>query len=236
MMPDTRSPLARQVPGVRDPNLGVVRIPWGLLIHTTGGGITDAAKKHGMKPIDIAVHEYIHSQNGSNGYLWGGPHYVIDLDGTLYQLAPDIVMTAHCGGANRKRYFDGTWEAVFPLATHFWQQKWGPRFKHPYQLFPSTSPNHDFVGVEMIPCGDGFGTPMRPGLRFSTEQHETVIALAKEMSVRHGWPAGWQNGTRFVGHEDVDPLNRADQGGGWDPGFLRAAPYFDFAYVRGKAA
>jgi hypothetical protein len=39
----------------------------------------------------------------------------------------------------------------------------------------------------------------------------------------------------LVGHEDVGLLDRMDKNGGWDPGALRAAPYFDMARVRRAA-
>lgn len=241
-----RSPLAVQVTNVRDPKDGWLREPWGFLLHTTGGGITDAAvydQKTRAKlptrlnPLDVAIKAYVAAQNGSNGYLWGGPGYVIEHDGTIHQLAPDNLNMQHAGGQNRPRYFDGSWESVYPVTTKRWHEVWSP-IKHPYALFPSTSPNHDYVGCEMIPCGDGFGTPMAPGLRFTQAQHDAAAALARDCAARHAWPVDWQNGPRLVGHEDVDPLNRSyhqygrEPEGGWDPGFLRPNPYFDFTYVR----
>jgi hypothetical protein len=86
----------------------------------------------------------------------------------------------------------------------------------------------------MIPCGSGFGQPMRPGLLFTAAQHDGAAELVREMGARHGWPSGWQKTSRLLGHEDVDLLERMDALGGWDPGFLRAAPYFDFDYVRAR--
>ncbi len=229
------SPLARQVLGVRDPALGKLRKPWGLLVHTTGGGITDLAKKKHERPIDVAIKTYVNSQNGSNGYFWGGPGYVLDHDGTLYNMAPDNVLTNHAGGKNRASYIDGSWTSKCSrAAVDQWRLKW-PGRKHPYSLFPSLSPNVDYIGVECIPIGDGFGMdqgPMSIGLRFTKAQHDAVIALGRDCAERHGWPKGWHVGPRLLGHEDVDPMNRSDLGGGWDPGFLRARPYFDMQYVR----
>lgn len=233
------SPLASKVAGVRDPKLAVLRnTPWGFLLHTTGGGVTDAAKKKGITPIAEAIAVYIASQNGSNGYKWGGPHYVIDHDGQIYQVAPDEAETAHCGAPGvRDHYLDGSWAGMLPAAVvRQWQAKW-PHYVHPYQLFPSKTPNWDFVGCEMIPIGDGFGgPPMAPGLRFTKAQHDSAIALASDVGHRHGLPASWAASCRLLGHEDVDPISRHDALGGWDPGYLRAAPYFDFAYVRAGVA
>ncbi len=233
------SQLAKKVPGVRPLTDASYRDPWGLLVHTTGGGVTALAKKRKERPIDVAIRTYIASQNGSNTmpngkpYFWGGPSYVCDHDGSLYQLAPEEVLTNHCGGGNREFYRDGTWtKKANPAAVAKWCAQWGPKYDDPYDLFPAKSPNVNFVGVEMIPVGDGFGEAMAPGLRFTKHQHDTIVDLARDIGGRHGWPAGWWRTSRFLGHEDVDILNRMDKGGGWDPGFLRSVPYFDFTYVR----
>jgi hypothetical protein len=229
------SPLAAQVAGVRPPNLARDRgVPWGALLHTTGRGVVAQAKAEHRTPLEVAVEVYIASQNGSNGYFWGGPHYVIDHDGKSHQLAPENALTAHAGSANRPAYLSGHWEAKCSgAAITQWRRRW-PNYRHPYALFPSTSPNHDYVGIEMIPCGPGFGTPMRPGLLFTAAQHDGAAELVREMGARHGWPAGWHKTSRLLGHEDVDLLERMDGLGGWDPGWLRADPYFDFDYVRAR--
>ncbi len=233
-IPLNLSPIALQVPGVRDPSLGRRRAPWGFLLHTTGGGITDIAKRKHEKPIDVAIQTYINSQNGSNGYFWGGPSYVIDHDGSVHQIAPDDILTAHAGSSNRPRYFDGEWETSCSAETVArWNAAWGPRHCHPYELFPDTSPNVSYIGCEMIPIGDGFGgDPMASGLRFTKAQHEAALGLAIDVGNRHGFPDGWRSSSRLLGHEDVDPLARSDAGGGWDPGVIRINPYFDLSFVR----
>ena len=232
-----RSPLAVQVDGMRDPVKGHRRIPWGLLLHTTGRGVPALAKKRGEQPIEVALRVYRASQNGSNGYMWGGPGYVIDHDGTVYQIAPDDVKTAHAGGSDRKAYLSGDWQQeASDEVVRRWHQQW-PGKSNPYHLFPSTSPNDDYIGVEMIPIGSGFGgEPMSPGLLFTQAQHDAAVALAKDVGARHGFPAGWHKTSRLLGHEDVQPMNRDDSRGGWDPGWLREKPYFNFAYVRGMLA
>lgn len=240
-----RCAFAKQVvKGVRNPQLGVTRAAWGYLIHTTGGGVTDKAKRQGRSPIEVALEIYVASQNGSNGYMWGGPSYVGDFDGTIYQIAPDDVKTAHAGdrsdrypSGTRPLYLDGSWERLASTTTvDQWRAKW-PGRKHPYALFPSTSPNQDYVAIEFLPIGDGFGgEPMAPGLRFTQAQHDAAIKLGRDLAARHDWPEGWHKSGRLVGHEDVDPLHRSDHEGGWDPGWLRAKPYFDFAYVRAGMA
>lgn len=229
------STIARQVAGVRDPAAGgIARDGWGFLLHTTGGGVTDQARREGKTPLQVAVETYIKSQNGLiNNYKWGGPGYVIDHDGSIHQLAPDNVETEHAGGPYRAIYLTGEWVThCSPEAVAQWHRRW-PNFKNPYSLFPSHRPNVDYIGCEMIPIGDGFGgEPMRPGLRFTKAQHDAAIDLGRDIALRHGWPLGWASSSRLVGHEDVDPIERSDAHGGWDPGWLRALPYFDFDYVR----
>lgn len=231
------SPLAARVAGVRDPKLAVDRgEAWGALLHTTGRGIVAEAAADKRTPLEVALEKYIEMQNGSQGYKWGGPHYVIPHDGKAHQIAPDDALMAHAGGGNRPAYLSGHWKGKCSGATlAAWSKAW-PKHAHPYALFPSKSPNHDYVGIEMIPCGAGFGYPMRPGLLFTKEQHDSAAALVAELGVRHGWPAGWQHTSRLLGHEDVDILERMDSHGGWDPGYLRAQPYFDFDYVRAAVA
>lgn len=244
------SPLATRVTkGTLDPASGIERTALGYLLHTTGGGVTDRAKREGKKPIDVAIEIYLKSQRGElHRYTWGGPAYVCDHDGTLYQIAPDNVKTAHCGGrtdkfpnGTRPHYIDGSWTKMLtPTTLQLWRERW-PNVRHPYALFPSRDPNTDYVGLEMIPVGDGFGGTPRGSTRFTQAQHDTAIKLGIDLGIRHEWPEGWYRWqrtgegfgcARLVGHEDVDILNRSIASGGWDPGYIRADPYFDFQYVQ----
>lgn len=229
--------VASQVRGARNPRDARPRAPWGLLLHTTGGDVTKKAKAKKRTPIAVAIDVYISSQNGSGGYLWGGPAYVLDHDGKLYQMAPDNVVTHHAGGPDRKQYTSGNWlKQIAKKASDAWKAKW-PAFASPAALYPSVSPNTDYIGVEMIPCGDGFGVPASPGCRFTAAQLDAVVALGRDLAARHGWPPGWASTSRFLGHEDVQPLRRSTLAGCWDPGFLRpGVAFFPFDLVRARLA
>lgn len=245
-MADNFSPLAKQVPPATTEHV-TTRRPWGLLLHTTGRTIVEKALRAGRSPLSDELALCARSQSGElHGYKWGGPGYVLNVDGQLYQIAPDNVLTAHAGGDDRDDYIDGDWVKFcaadpddwkagdpMPEVAARWFQRW-PGVKHPYSLFPSKTPNADYVGVEMIPCIPGYGVPMGPGLLFTSAQHQACVELARDMGVRHGWPPGWAKTARFLGHEDVQPIERHDRGGGWDPGFLRVKPYFDFAWVKAR--
>jgi N-acetyl-anhydromuramyl-L-alanine amidase AmpD len=119
-----------------------------------------------------------------------------------------------------------------PATVAAWRRQW-PGYQSPQHLYPSRTANADYVGIELIPIGAGLGgQPMAPGLRFTRAQHEAVVALGRWLASRHAWPVGWALSPRLVGHEDVQPIQRQDRGGGWDPGSLRERPYFDFEFVR----
>ena len=129
----------------------------------------------------------------------------------------------------------GRMDLSWPAFVSAWKAAW-PGKKHPWTLFPSRHPNTDLVGVEMIPIGSGVGgEPMRPGLLFTAAQHDAAAQLAIHIAQTNGFPTGWWTGSRLLGHEDVS-LDRQQKAGGWDPGFLRAAPYFDLAWVRRRIA
>jgi N-acetyl-anhydromuramyl-L-alanine amidase AmpD len=117
-----------------------------------------------------------------------------------------------------------------------WGERW-PGYANPLDLLPGSKfANAPYVQIEMIPCVYGgkrkdLPAPLAPGLRFTRAQHDAVAALYVDLAKRHSWPAEWWRTPRVVGHEDVTPASRHDKNGGWDPGFLRAQPYFDWPHV-----
>jgi hypothetical protein len=221
------------------------RTVWGLLLHTSGRGIPTKARAQGKTPIAVALDVYTRSQDGRlHPYTWGGPSYILDLDGTIHQLAPDSIFTAHAGGPDAATYRKAGWERargvglqgnrMAPAFSAAWHAQWDDFAQTPIKLCPHGDPNVDYVGVEMLPVGAGFGLPLRPGLLFTQASHDAIAAFARDFGRRHAFPPGWEFTPRFLGHEDVQPLQRGDARGGFDPGYLRAAPYFDFAYVRAR--
>lgn len=246
------SPLATQVLGRQD---GIrTRAPWGAAVHTTGGSITEDARLLEVDAdehaLDVYVHGYVdakgHKRQGAQfgglGFPWGGPSYLIG-HRAIYQMASDTTRTSHVGSITedkvdrREQYLSGQWrQLASPMAVACWEHQW-PGHDNPQDLFPDKRPNDSYVGIEMIPCGDGYGerwTQRSAQLRFSEAQHQWLAELLLDIAERHGWPADWSKGSRVVGHEDVGLLDRSDDGGGWDPGWLRAFPYIDFAWVRAE--
>lgn len=200
---------------------------YGVALHTTGSGVVRAAKKKGIDPIEWAIGYY----TDPDSYA---PHYVIDFDGTVYQVANEVEKMPHIGltAERRKQYLSGAWKKLAPPAlVARWQAAW-PGYKSPAHLYPGSSPNGAFVGVEMIPITGTTELPMAPGLLFTQQQHALAAGLACDIATRNAFPPGWSRSSRLVGHEDVGLLDRMDKGGGWDPGALRERQYFDMVFVR----
>lgn len=199
----------------------------GLVVHTTGSGVPAKAARTNRDPLEVAIEIYARGPNAA--------HYVIGHTGKIAQILPDDVIGWHVGGGADKReaYLSGAWrQKCSTAAVAAWDRAW-PGKKSPQHLFPGTSVNAIYVGVELIPCGAGRGLPSpTSGGLYTESQYLALIALGIDLAGRHSWPADWASGARLVGHEDVGLIDRHDAGGGWDPGARRAVPRFDFPRVR----
>ena len=244
------SPLARR--GRMHKGHGERRSPWreqvyGLVVHTTGGSLPGKARKKGQSPDEFAAAYYAGS---------GGTHYVNGwkgIDGNQLHQVMNERQTAWGVGKVKEHPELDQWRScdagrfekdLPPTVLRLWRARW-PGVKDSLTLLPvRSSANLTYVHVECTPCvyyrdgdkeqiNDPDFKPMRPGLRFTQAQHETVARLAWDIAQRHGWPKGvaWWKTPRLLGHEDITPLSRHDKNGGWDPGALRDAPFFDWQFV-----
>lgn len=227
-----------------------VAAPFGICVHTTGSGLPAQARARAITPLARACQIYLGDKLG--------PAYVIGLDGIdaegtaapIVQVAGEELHANHVGrvvdGIDRRaQYRSGEWRQLLPAnVITLWRAAW-PSYAHPFDLFPTASPNEDYIGIEIVPTDDTSAVPMRAGLTFTAAQHEACAQLCAEIGTRYNWISGWwliddgaqpgrYGGARLVGHEDVGLLDRSDHGGGWDPGALRAAPRFDWTLVRAR--
>lgn len=208
------------------PNRANPDLIWGICVHTTGRGLPAGAQKKGLSPLAYA--ERIYCAPDPPGGFTNFPHYVIGWGGEIVQIASEKTRARHCGitAQERAQYLIGDWEHRLPPANVArWKARW-PDTKSPAHLYPSKSPNEDYLGVEMIPLGQGgqgYGNTF-----FTADQYNALGALIKDCEARYHLQI---NGPRLVGHEDVEPLNRWDSRGGWDPGALRDSPYFNWALL-----
>jgi len=188
---------------------------YGVLVHTTGVGVLARAQKWKCTPLKAA--ERIYSKRGASF-----AHYVIGQDGTIIQIADERERAWQAGMPREqlKLYKSGMWVKKCPRRiVKMWEDRWGPG-STPADLYPSRSPNNDYIGIEMVP---------NKNTKFSKSQLEIGLpALVADIFIRHGikFSAKDLMSTRLLGHEDVEPLERWNRRGGWDPGTLRDRPKF----------
>lgn len=220
----------------------------GLCIHTTGSVLPARAYKYGLYPTILAVDHYLGTH---------GPPYVCGWrgfeGGDLIQLANESVRSNGIGTSekwkNGKRVqkgqrnsergeYKGSWEKDLPASLVKRLKAKHPGMKSPLRLLPA-APNTCMIQMELIPCIFWVGNkkivgakPMRPGLKFTEAQHDTVAFLAVDLSERKEWPDKWWETSRLGSHSEFTPISRHNSGGGWDPGALRAKPFFDWNYVK----
>ena len=220
--------------------------PWriavyGLVVHQTGGQLPCRAAARGQDPVARAVSYYAQTRGTHYVCGWGG-----HTAGDLQQVAEDDRYRANGVGMGKQRESVrlGRWPNDLPAAVVAqWRLRW-PNQANPMALLPGTkTANEPYVHVEMIPavvpwCNAGRGlpattpSPMRQGLRYTAGQHDSIVDLSVDIATRHNWPDVWWETPRLLGHEDLSPITRSDRNGGWDPGGMRAEPWFDWDYVR----
>lgn len=218
-MTQNRSPIATQVAD-KHPDRDRPGPVFGLVLHTTGRGVVKRAQREGVAPEERALDYYAQSVASC--------HYLIGYDGTVYQLSADDRRVPHVGirGDERRRYLAGEWSGDFSArAVARWRERWPDRAS-PQHLYPSSSPNDDYVGCEMIPL-----RRRRHGWHYTAAQHVAAATLALDLANRHGWPEGWHRTSRLVGHEDLDAYGRWKAFGGWDPGALRRRPWLSWPWI-----
>ena len=217
---------------------------FGLVVHTTGSGLPAKARANGVYHTIEAVAHYNRSHGCHYINGWRGV-----AGGDLLQVANEREQAAGVGVTNKddprkdqRRSIDaGRFEADLPpVLVRLWRVRW-PGRRHSLELLPGTrTANSCYVHVECVPCVYAYqkrwvtdAEPLRSGLRFTQAQHDAVALLACDVARRNGWPPGerWWRTPRLLGHEDLTPISRYDRRGGWDPGGLREAPYFDWEYV-----
>ncbi|HEY5747698.1 MAG TPA: hypothetical protein VIU12_16600 [Chryseolinea sp.] len=211
---------------------------FGLVVHTTGGSLPGKAVGKKVYPTIMAIDTYFNSY---------GCHYINGwkgiAGGDLVQVANEDKLAWGVGfGDQLKSIKANRFEADLPaILVKLWKARW-PAYKDPVGLAPVTNVNLCYAHMECLPVVyyvnnktiiDNQHPPMRKGLRFTKAQHDSIAVVAYDIAVRNNWPMDtkWWRTPRFLGHEDLTPINRKDSNGGWDPGGLRVQPYIDWEYI-----
>lgn len=204
---------------------------YGFALHCTGSGLTADAIRHGVDVLKFAGDYY---QKPGTYFA----HYVIGFAGEVVQISDEHLHAQHVGflAAERAAFLDGSWKTkVDPWYAGAWAKRW-PNYKSPAHLFPGPSPNDVYVGAEMLVWANGCpGRPLGSGTNHTAEQHVVAARLVADVAARWGFPPGWQDTGRLACHEDLNPLNRSNGFGGWDPGVLRKSAdlaLFDWEYFK----
>lgn len=215
---------------------GPSRAVYGITLHTTGDGIPALVAKSGKPHLEVARETYL-----KMGLV--GPHFVVDPFGGTEQYCDPMLVRYHAGieAEHRRSYLDGHWEEdanrIPREVVAWWKTRW-PTKKSPSHLYPSKSPNKDYIGIELIPAGRyikdkgwTFEYGHKPGFdgqRFSVEQYVATARLCLTLANEYGLDLSTPG--VLVGHEDVSPYTRP----GYDPGDkLRA---FSWSLLKGLLA
>lgn len=213
------SPLAITLRGLRRAPYPQRATIAAIVVHNTSRGPAGRSKKGGYKrpAVEYALDYYI---DGDGGF----PHYVVDLNGTVYATCDERRIAHHAGWvhAGGAKLFKTTW-----TAPGWWSRVWSKLgVATPLALLAkgAPSPNHRTIGIELI---------ILPDYTFTAEQYRALARLVVDIQRRNPdvqIPSAPSRG--LLGHEDFAPVTgeggRADAKGGWDPGAHRENPYFDW--------
>lgn len=189
----------------------------GVIVHTTGTGVSITAQERDEDSMDVACRIY------KNGEAF--PGYVIGQQGQIAQIVSDALRAPHAGisSEEKTKYKNGSWKKDLSVDTvRLWVTKHSSK-ESPLCLLPHNAigVNDCYLGIECIQLL----TPNSDGTYYTPAQMNTLIALIKDIRMRH--PTAKQ----LLGHEDINPLRRSSKSGGWDPGALRDKPWFDWKRV-----
>jgi N-acetylmuramoyl-L-alanine amidase len=185
----------------------------GLCVHTTGSGPATKAKGKGTTPLQVALDFYVHGREGF-------PHYLIDYDGTIHAICDEGHVAWHAGWATR----GGKARWASWTAPAWWSSVWRRwNAATPAALMPAQAgdPNSVYIGVELLADASGWG--------FTDAQYNALARLVVDVFRRHRVPLSEPPNPRLLGHEDLEPVDRANADGGWDPGAHRRVPKFSWA-------
>ncbi len=215
---------------------------FGVTMHTSGIGVVNRAAKEigvAISAYDAAdlVLEFV-AAHYANGDEYGA-HYCIGWEGQIISLADEDEVIYHTGFSRKRnelaRLSSINWRKECSAQyLRNWDKRW-PGAKNPIDIFPGTSVNSKYIGIELVPVHKNSPWfvgrwPQESGF-FTRQQHASARALCMEIGRRRNFPLHWRLSNRLISHEDVNPISRANRSGGWDIGVCRDEPRFDWSWL-----
>jgi N-acetyl-anhydromuramyl-L-alanine amidase AmpD len=205
------SPLANAQAGLRGGSSRRTLPFFGVCVHTTGSGPATRAQQDPRKSaVEYALDYYL---RGGEGF----PHYLVGYDGAIIAICDERNVAWHAGWKGGRR----RWTAWTPPS--WWANVWIPRgISTPADLLPAgaNSPNDAHVGIELLGEARARGFP--------AAQYSSLARLIADLDRRHNLQISAAPSPKLLGHEDVEPISRSNQQGGWDPGAHRDVPLFSW--------
>lgn len=196
----------------------------GIVVHTTGGGVTRRWKRQRIRfrepsPFDTAVRIYTRIMKASG-------HYVVGQDGQVVQLVPEHLAAWHVGSRKAKRYRRRWMRPKYA----WWAERW-PEHRSPISLaggdlwkpYHEDAPvsrrtrwasrhgscNANTIGIEVVPPTESAQAA------WSDACWQALTLLMEDICYRNSIPLERE---RIVSHSDVHPLARTTRTGlPWDP-------------------
>ncbi len=221
--------------------------PSAILYHTTGGGLAKAAanwtaigKKKSPALAKLLTASKVWTETDVMIVIYlndgmGVAHTCCAYDGTVYAHVSERLATPHAGTSAAERVALSTdeWRAYVPDAFEVEFAKLFPLLKSPLALTDGQSANPRTLAMEIAQLAR---RDRITGMLQTVEQYEAAAAWGVDASRRHGFELpGYEarivwgnrkNADRLLWHGLVQPFDRTDKRGEWDPGILRTEPTF----------
>ncbi len=185
-----------------------------IVIHTTGYGVglqrIVKYQRHKENGLKIIGETYAHRM--ANILKYKG-HFLIDHTGETWQFLDVKDIAWHSGSKQRKKL-----KSNEPFK--WWSDRWKGVVNKPTDL-PSWihSPNVNSIGIDLLAHGNGEITE-----GYTDEQYKSLARLIFCLCEDYSIPYEREY---ILGHEDIDPISRGSERGGWDPGRFDWDKLFD---------
>lgn len=176
-----------------------------VVIHTTGYGVglQRIVKNQKEKEDGLKIIGEIYARRMANVLKYKG-HFLIDHTGETWQFLDVDEIAWHSGSKQRSKLKKNK-----PFK--WWSDRWKGTVSKPTDL-PSWdhAPNINSIGIDLLAHGNGEITE-----GYTEDQYKSLARLIFCLCEDYSIPYEREY---LLGHEDIDPISRGTEKGGWDPG------------------